>query len=144
LARPFDYVFVCVKALPDVYDLAAVIEPVVTRSHTCILINTTSSIGVERYLESKYPQNLVLSLVSATHVTQSGIADFDHTGPSEVWIGTTRPHDLIPLETQQDMAESMALTLDAGQVDCHISKNILQQQMERMVGYVNCISFSYF
>ncbi len=38
--NPFDYVLLCVKALPDVYDLAAVIESVVTPQHTCILINT--------------------------------------------------------------------------------------------------------
>jgi len=32
------------------------------------------------------------------------------------------------------MTESLALTLEAGQVECHVSTNILQQQWERMIG----------
>ena len=134
--RPYDYVFVCVKALPDVYDLASVIEPVVTRSHTCIIVNTTNTLGVERFLESKFPQNLIISLVSTANIMQTGVADFEHKGSADVWIGTARQHSLIPLETQQDMSESLALTLDAGQVNCQMSQNIIQQQMERMAGYV--------
>src|ERR1700712_3525905 len=51
---PFDYVVLCVKALPDVYDLAAVVESVVTPQHTCIILNTTNSLGIEEYLEERF------------------------------------------------------------------------------------------
>ncbi|OLL24105.1 Meiotically up-regulated gene 72 protein [Neolecta irregularis DAH-3] len=134
--NPFDYIFVCVKALPDVYDLAAVIEAVVTPSHTCILLNTTNTIGIERLLEERFPKNLVLSLVSGANLIQTGPADFEHSDSSQVWIGAARRNLEISLETQQDMTESLALTLEAGQVECHVSKNILQQQWERMIGPV--------
>ncbi|KAJ8610628.1 hypothetical protein MRB53_038407 [Persea americana] len=61
----FDYVLLCIKALPDVYDIAAVIESVVTPQHTCILINTSHSLGIETYIEERFPKNVVLSLVSS-------------------------------------------------------------------------------
>ena len=48
--RPYDYILVCVKVIPELYELADVIADVVTPSHTCILLNTTTTIGVERSL----------------------------------------------------------------------------------------------
>ncbi|BFZ64220.1 hypothetical protein YB2330_005359 [Saitoella coloradoensis] len=132
--RPFDYVFVCVKALPDVYDLASVIESVVTPAHTCILVNTTNTIGVERSLQDRFPRNLVLSFVSGATLSQTGPAEFEQTGKADAWIGTVGGKSPLPEEMQKDMAESLALTLEAGMVDCHLSKNILQQQFEKMIG----------
>lgn len=73
---PFDYVLLCVKALPDVYDIASIIEPVVAPQHTCILVNTTHSLGVESYLEQRFPTNVVLSLVSGAELSQLGASEF--------------------------------------------------------------------
>jgi len=72
----FDYVLLSVKALPDVYDLASIIESVVTPQHTCILVNTTTALGTEAYLESRYPTNVVLSLVSGVALGQLGSSEF--------------------------------------------------------------------
>lgn len=54
--RPYDYVLVCVKVIPELYELADVIADVVTPSHTCILLNTTTTIGVEKSLGDKVPE----------------------------------------------------------------------------------------
>ena len=78
----YDYVVLCVKALPDVYDLASVIESVVAPQHTCILVNTTHTLGVESYLEQRFPTNVVLSLVSGAEITQTGASEFEHSGPT--------------------------------------------------------------
>ncbi|KAF4633458.1 hypothetical protein G7Y89_g4655 [Cudoniella acicularis] len=130
----FDYVLLCVKALPDVYDLAAVIESVVTPQHTCILVNTTHTLGVEAHLESRFPSNVVLSLVSGAEITQLGASEFEHKGSTEIWVGPANKNPSMPGTLQTDMAEALAMTLCSGQVDCHVSSNIRQQQYERMIG----------
>lgn len=132
----YDYVVLCVKALPDVYDLASVIESVVAPQHTCILVNTTHTLGVESYLEQRFPTNVVLSLVSGAEITQTGASEFEHTGPTELWVGAANKNSSIPTSIQQDMAEALAMTLKSGMVDCEVSPNIRQQQYERMIGYV--------
>ncbi|CAD6444496.1 2c307d0b-f604-4ecc-9d8c-2ad227487bfa [Sclerotinia trifoliorum] len=131
---PFDYVLLCVKALPDVYDLAAVIESVVTPQHTCILVNTTHTLGVEAHLEARFPSNVVLSLVSGAEIVQLGASEFEHKGSTEIWVGPATKNPSMPSTIQGDMAEALAMTLSGGQVDCHVSSNIMQQQYERMIG----------
>ncbi|KAL3460632.1 ketopantoate reductase PanE/ApbA-domain-containing protein [Aspergillus heterothallicus] len=130
----YDYVILCVKALPDVYDLAAIIESVVTPQHTCILVNTSNTIGVESHLEQRFPTNVVLSLVSGVEIVQTGPAEFDHINSTELWVGSTTSHSGIPEEIQNDMAQALAMTLSSGQVDCKVSRNIRQEQFERMIG----------
>lgn len=130
----YDYVLLCVKALPDVYDLAAVIEPVVTSQHTCILINTSTSLGIERLIEERFPKNVVLSLVSAVEINQLGPAEFEHKGPSDLWVGPATQNPDIPASIQSDMSQALAMTLASGQVECKVSANIQQQQFERMAG----------
>ncbi|KAL8859840.1 MAG: hypothetical protein Q9178_003673 [Gyalolechia marmorata] len=130
----FDYVLLCVKALPDVYDLAAVIESVVTPQHTCILVNTTHTLGVEAHLEQRFPTNVVLSLVSGAEITQLGASEFEHLGATDVWVGPANKNATIPVTIQNDMAEALAMTLSTGQVDAKVSPNIRQQQYERMIG----------
>ena len=131
----FDYVLLCVKALPDVYDLASIIESVVTPQHTCILVNTTNTLGVEKELEQRFPTNIVLSLVSGLDITQSSAHEFVHHGASaDIWVGPANVNPSIPESIQRDMADALALTLSTGEVDCHVSDNIKQQQYERMIG----------
>ena len=116
------------------YDLASVIETVVTPQHTCILVNTTHSIGVEAHLEQRFPTNVVLSLVSGAEITQLGSSEFEHTGATDVWVGPANKNDTIPAAIQNDMAEALAMTLSTGQVECKVSNNIRQQQYDRMIG----------
>ena len=130
----FDYVLLCVKALPDVYDLASVIESVVTPQHTCILVNTTHTLGVESHLEERFPTNVVLSLVSGVEIAQLGPSEFEHQGATEIWVGPANKNAAIPIAIQNDMAEALAMTLGTGQVECQVSPNIRQQQYERMTG----------
>ncbi|KAF2749185.1 hypothetical protein M011DRAFT_327956 [Sporormia fimetaria CBS 119925] len=132
--QPFDYVLLCIKALPDVYDIANIIESVVSPQHTCILINTTHSLGVEAYLEQRFPTNVVLSLVSGAEVAQLATSEFEHKGATDIWVGPTNTNNAIPAQIQADMAEALAMTLGTGQVDCKVSPNIRQQQFERMIG----------
>ncbi|KAJ4402723.1 hypothetical protein N0V85_005251 [Neurospora sp. IMI 360204] len=130
----FDYVILCIKALPDVYDLASVIDSVVTPQHTCILVNTTQSLGLESAIEERFPTNVVLSLVCGAELTQLGGSEFEHKGSTEVWVGAANRNSNIPASIQEDMAQALAMTLSTGQVDCKVSSNIQQQQFERVIG----------
>ncbi|KAN0067088.1 Ketopantoate reductase PanE/ApbA C terminal domain containing protein [Elaphomyces granulatus] len=132
----YDYVILCVKALPDVYDLGAVIESVVTPQHTCILVNTTNTLGVESQLEHRFPTNVVLSLVSNVNIVQTGPSEFEHDDSTEIWVGPASRSNYIPLDTQNDMASALALTLCSGHVDCKVSSNIKQEQFDRMIGQI--------
>jgi ketopantoate reductase len=120
--------------LPDIYDLASVIDAVVTPQHTCILVNTTHALGVEAAIEERFPTNVVLSLVSNADLSQLGQSEFEHKGSTEVWVGPASKNDNIPATIQEDMAQALAMTLSTGQVDCKVSSNIRQQQYERVIG----------
>jgi ketopantoate reductase len=96
--QPFDYVLLCVKALPDVYDIANIIESVVSPQHTCILMNTTHSLGVESYLEQRFPTNVVLSLVSGAEISQLGASEFEHKGATDIWVGAANKNAAIPAQ----------------------------------------------
>ncbi|KAL1840608.1 hypothetical protein VTJ49DRAFT_295 [Mycothermus thermophilus] len=131
---PFDYVILCIKALPDIYDLASVIDAVVTPQHTCILVNTTHSLGLETAIEERFPTNVVLSLVCGADLAQIGASEFEHKGSSELWVGAANKNPNIPPSIQEDMAQALAMTLGTSQVDCKTSANIRQQQFERVIG----------
>lgn len=132
----FDYVVLCVKALPDIYDLASVIDSVVVPNHTCILINTTNTIGIEAAIEERYPTNVVLSLVAGADLTQLGQSEFEQKGSTEIWIGPAKRNADIPATIQDDMASALAMTLSSGQIDAKVSPNIRQHQYERVIGSV--------
>ncbi|KAJ8097544.1 ketopantoate reductase PanE/ApbA C terminal-domain-containing protein [Lipomyces tetrasporus] len=131
----YDYILLCVKALPDVYDLSAVIQSVVTPGHTCIVVNTTCGLGIESYFDEAFKDNVVLSLVCDTAVTQTGPADFEQTdSAAQFWLGANAKYVPKDASLVDDMAESFALTLEAGSVKCNVSKNIRQQQWEKSIG----------
>lgn len=131
---PFDYVILCIKALPDVYDIGSVIDSVVTPQHTCILVNTTHTLGIENAIEERFPTNVVLSLVSNADLTQTGASEFEHKGSTEIWVGPANANKNIPASIQEDMAQALAMTLSTGNVECKMSSNIRQQQFERVIG----------
>jgi ketopantoate reductase len=107
---------------------------VVTPQHTCILVNTTHTLGVEAAIEERFPTNVVLSLVSNAEITQLGTSEFEHSGSTEVWVGPANKNSDIPIAIQEDMSQALAMTLSTGQVECKVSKNIRQQQFERVIG----------
>jgi len=99
------------------------------------LINTSHSLGVESAIEERFPKNVVLSLVSHADIQQIGPAEFEHSGATDLWVGPANWNPEIPVSIQSDMAEALAMTLGSGHVECKVSKNIQQQQFERMIGY---------
>jgi hypothetical protein len=117
------------------YDLAKIIESVVSPQHTCILLNTTTTLGMEEYLSQRFPTNVVLSLVCGADLHQLGASEFEHRGDSaDIWVGWANKNSRIPESIQKDMAEALAMTLTTGSVNCNVTTNIRQQQFERVIG----------
>jgi len=100
-------------------------------------MNTTHSLGVESYLEQRFPTNVVLSLVSGAEISQLGPSEFEHKGATDIWVGGANKNAAIPAQIQADMAEALSMTLSSGQVNCQVSTNIRQQQYERLIGYID-------
>jgi ketopantoate reductase len=103
-------------------------------------MNTTHSLGVESYLEQRFPTNVVLSLVSGAEITQIGASEFEHKGATDIWVGPASKNPAIPAQIQSDMADALAMTLSSGQVNCKVAPNIRQHQFERMIGYVDILN----
>ena len=79
----------------------------------------------------------MLSLVCGADLTQLGPAEFEHRGlTSSMWVGWANKNPAIPEAIQRDMSEALAMTLSTAQVECLVSLNIRQQQMEKMIGLV--------
>jgi hypothetical protein len=89
---------------------------------------------VEQRLEERFPTNVVLSLVSGADLVQLGSSEFEHVGSTDIWVGPANLNSAIPEAIQRDMSEALSMTLTTGQVNCQVSKNIRQQQFERMIG----------
>ncbi|KAI0395259.1 2-dehydropantoate 2-reductase [Xylariaceae sp. FL0594] len=71
----WDYIIVTTKALPDVTDDAALIAPLVTSPHTCIVL-IQNGVGVEAPYRERFPRNPIVSavtVVSAEQVSQGVI-----------------------------------------------------------------------
>ncbi|KAL2314222.1 Oxidoreductase [Schizosaccharomyces pombe] len=141
-SEPFDYIFVCLKILPSVYNLDTAIKEVVTPGHTCIVLNTTGIVGAEKELQHAFPNNPVLSFVLPDQFAQRGPLQFEHTtfaadsAKSVIYVGLTEEEDDVPDSVQDAMIETLTLTLEAGGVSCDFLSKIQKKQWETGVGHM--------
>jgi len=68
-ANGWDYIIVTTKALPDVTDDAALIAPLVTSRHTCIVL-IQNGVGVEAPYRERFPHNPIVSAVTIVSAEQ--------------------------------------------------------------------------
>ncbi|EPX70830.1 oxidoreductase [Schizosaccharomyces octosporus yFS286] len=140
--EPFDYVFVCLKILPSVYDLGTAIKDVVTPGHTCVVLNTTGIVGAEKSLQETFPNNSIISFVIQDQFVQRGPLQFEHTAfaadtaSSVMYLGLTDEEDEVPDSVQDAMIETLTLTLEAGGVSCTFLPKIQQKQWETGIGHM--------
>ncbi|WBW74491.1 oxidoreductase [Schizosaccharomyces osmophilus] len=140
--EPFDYVFVCLKIIPSVYDLGTAIKDVVTPGHTCVVLNTTGIVGAEKSIQETFPNNPIISFVIQDQFTQRGPLQFEHTAfaadtaSSVMYLGLTDEEDEIPDSVQDAMIETLTLTLEAGGVSCTFLPKIQQKQWETGIGHM--------
>jgi 2-dehydropantoate 2-reductase len=64
----FDYVMVTLKALPEVYNVADIIAPVVSKNTSIVLIQ--NGLGVEECIVERFPDNPLISFVAYIGASQ--------------------------------------------------------------------------
>jgi 2-dehydropantoate 2-reductase len=91
---PFDYILVCVKALPSNPSIPEQIAPAVSESTSIVLIQNGVDIEAP-FAESFYPAHAIISSVAYLPVTQTSPAVFTHREVEKLHLGT-HPVDAPP------------------------------------------------
>ncbi|KAG0306598.1 hypothetical protein BGZ98_002069 [Dissophora globulifera] len=76
----YDYIIVCMKALPDVYSIADIIAPAVEASPNASIVLIQNGIGVEDPIKARFPRNPILSSIAYIGVTQNEAGVVYHSG----------------------------------------------------------------
>lgn len=100
--KPFDYVIVTTKNLPDISKVEDVIEPVITKSHTTIVL-IQNGFDIGRPIIAKYPENIVLSGV--TFVGSHNRNGVIHQTQPEITQISYFPNSDLPLDVQEAKAK---------------------------------------
>ncbi|KAG0329328.1 hypothetical protein BG000_000105 [Podila horticola] len=79
----YDYIVVCLKALPDVYSIADIIAPAVEESPNAAIVLIQNGIGIEDPVKARFPRNPILSTVAYIGVTQNELGVVYHSGPTQ-------------------------------------------------------------
>lgn len=77
----YDYIVVCMKALPDVYSISDIIAPAVEESPNAAIVLIQNGIGIEDPVKARFPRNPILSTVAYIGVTQNELGVVYHSGP---------------------------------------------------------------
>lgn len=81
---PFDFIIVTTKNIPDVFKVEDIIEPIVTKNSTIVLLQNGIDIGAP--ILKRFPENKVLSGVSMISSTNYN-GFIDHEGKDALKIG---------------------------------------------------------
>ncbi|KAG0223389.1 hypothetical protein BGW41_005601 [Actinomortierella wolfii] len=93
-AETYDYIIVCMKVLPTVYNIADIIEPAVKVSPNASIVLIQNGIGIEEPIQERFPNNPVLSAVAYIGVTQNKLGVVYHSGPVQrLIVGLYKPVD---------------------------------------------------
>lgn len=109
---PYDYVVISTKNLPESYDMADMISPLVTPEHTAILL-IQNGLGIEGPMIAKYPKNAVLSGVSMIGTSTVGANGIKHAATERLVLGP-HFHDTCPREKSIKAAEEFQKLYSAG------------------------------
>ena len=112
-APKYDYVVISMKALPEAYDVADMIEPLVTPGHTSVLL-IQNGLGIEVPLLKKYPSNPILSGVSMVGTRTEGANGILHTATERLILGPHFHDENCPREKSIKAAEIFQGLYSAG------------------------------
>ncbi|CAO3568445.1 unnamed protein product [Mortierella alpina] len=82
-SETYDYIVVCMKALPDVYSIPDIIAPAVEASPGATIVLIQNGIGIEDPIKKRFPSNPILSSVSYIGATQTAAGVVFHSGMTQ-------------------------------------------------------------
>ncbi|KAF9426226.1 hypothetical protein BGZ94_006810 [Podila epigama] len=80
-SETYDYIIVCMKALPNVYSIPDIIAPAVEASPNAAIVLIQNGIGIEDPIKKRFPRNPILSSIAYIGVTQNELGVVYHSGP---------------------------------------------------------------
>ncbi|KAI1321219.1 hypothetical protein EDD11_007785 [Mortierella claussenii] len=90
----YDYIVVCMKALPDVYNIGDIIAPAVEASPNAAIVLIQNGIGIEDPIKARFPRHPVLSTIAYIGVTQNEAGVVYHSGMVQrLVVGLFEPID---------------------------------------------------
>lgn len=137
MEEPFDYVIVSIKTLPQLYSVPDIIRPAITPKRTCIIHNSSTSLGAEDQIISAFPNNLIISLVSFLDLAQCGPLAIEHRTGYDLKIGIVEASGRkLPQEARKDAIDCLVLMAEAGKLNCSVHDNILGVMWDKMLGHI--------
>ncbi|KAG9291109.1 hypothetical protein G9A89_012981 [Geosiphon pyriformis] len=135
-SSPFDFVIVCTKVLPNIFDVTELIRPAIISSKTTIVL-IQNGVGIEIPVATQFPQNILLSIVTWIGVGQLDIGVIHQRGPEFTKISYF--HDKNQGEAQwskeekEEMANTLASFFKAGGVQIDVVDDIQAARWEKLV-----------
>jgi 2-dehydropantoate 2-reductase len=128
----YDYLVICTKQLPEKYDIATCVAPLVTPGLTSIVL-IQNGLNIHLPFISAFPTNVTMSAVSMIGSFTEGTNKIEHIGPDILQI---RPHyhpgvqDSISLERTQTFIDMYCA---GGAKECTLAPNMPKARYEKIL-----------
>ncbi|KAI7818716.1 ketopantoate reductase PanE/ApbA-domain-containing protein [Gamsiella multidivaricata] len=130
-SETYDYIVVCMKALPDVYSIADIIAPAVEASPNAAIVLIQNGIGIEDPIKARFPRNPILSAIAYIGVTQNEIGVVYHSGMVQrLIVGLFEPIEGV------DTASALKIFGDIckdGGIDTIVADDIQNYRWQKLV-----------
>ncbi|KAI9271327.1 2-dehydropantoate 2-reductase [Sporodiniella umbellata] len=126
-SKPFDYILVTLKVLPEIYDIADIISPAVTKNTVLVLIQ--NGLDIEKPIAERFPNNLIISSVAYISVSQKLPGKIFMQEP-EALIISQYPKPDISNQTQVSLFSDL---LNKGGVNVDIADNIESTRWQKLI-----------
>ncbi|KAI9319085.1 2-dehydropantoate 2-reductase [Dichotomocladium elegans] len=88
--QPYDYVLVTLKALSEVYNVADIIAPAVTKGKTAVVL-IQNGLGVEEPIVERFPDTPIISVVAYIGTSQVSSGEIVMVGDESLMVGNYKP-----------------------------------------------------
>ncbi|RCH81650.1 hypothetical protein CU097_002872 [Rhizopus azygosporus] len=126
-SKPFDYVLVTLKALPEVYNVADIIAPAIKDKNTAIVL-IQNGLGVEEPIVERFPDNPLISVVAYIGTSQHEPGKIKMLGSESLIVGN---YSKAKSSSETQRASFIEL-LKKGGVDVRVVDDIEQYRWQKL------------
>lgn len=125
-SKPFDYILVTLKALPECYNVADIIAPAVNKDTTIVLIQ--NGLGVEDPIIERFPDNPIISIVAYIGTSQTEPGKIKMVGKEALVVGKYLG---AKRDSEKQRAEFIEL-LKKGDVEVQIVEDVEKVRWQKL------------
>ncbi len=131
--RPFDYVVVTTKNIPDISPTVVdIIHPAVTPGKSVIVL-VQNGLHIEKPVIEAFPQNIVLSGVSRMSAAELKHGEIFHQDHDTLLIGPFRNPNLQAADELESAKKFVALYEAAGKATCTLEEDVVFIRWRKLV-----------